>query len=34
MLYADDLVIMAPTIEQSNLADGWLIGGLACFAKD
>ena len=44
LLYADDLVIMAPTMEQLGrrvadgelacLADGWLIGELACLAKD
>ena len=32
LLYADDLVIMAPTM--GSLADGWLIGELACLAKD
>ena len=31
LLYADDLVIMAP---MDSLADGWLIGELACLAKD
>ena len=30
--YADDLVIMAPTMEQ--LGRRWLIGELACLAKD
>ena len=32
LLYADDLVIMAPTMEQ--LVRRWLIGELACLAKD
>ena len=32
LLYADDLVIMAPTMEQ--LGRRWLIGELACLAKD
>ena len=32
LLYADDLVIMAPT--WSSFADGWLSGELACLAKD
>ena len=33
LLYADDLVFMAPTMEQLG-PDGWLIGELACLAKD
>ena len=32
LLYADDLVLMAPTMGQ--LADGWLNGELASLTKD
>ena len=34
LLYADDLVIMAPTMEQLGRRVGLLIGELACLAKD